>query len=112
MTALALLFIRFYQRFISPHKGFRCAHAAFFGGTSCSGAIYNLILERGLWHALPQVRVQFQECSFAYHTLLRMGRITAGGVSGGQRKCKACDALEGLGESVACCDDISSCWPS
>lgn len=48
MTTLALLFIRFYQRFISPRKGFRCAHAAFFGGASCSGAIYNLILERGL----------------------------------------------------------------
>jgi putative component of membrane protein insertase Oxa1/YidC/SpoIIIJ protein YidD len=76
VTTLALWLIRFYQRFLSPHKGFRCAHAAFFGGNSCSGAIYTLVLERGFWRALPQIKIRFGECRFAYETLLRSGRIS------------------------------------
>jgi uncharacterized protein len=75
MTILALWLIRFYQRFLSPHKGFHCAHSAFFGGNSCSGAIYNLIQEQGLWRALPQIQIRFGECRFAYETLVRTGRI-------------------------------------
>ncbi|HGY9588887.1 TPA: membrane protein insertion efficiency factor YidD [Vibrio harveyi] len=27
MSKLVLALIRFYQRYLSPHKGFRCAHA-------------------------------------------------------------------------------------
>ena len=34
--AIGLKAIAFYQKRISPHKGFRCAHAALHGGLSCS----------------------------------------------------------------------------
>jgi uncharacterized protein len=121
MTTLALLFIRFYQRFISPRKGFRCAHAAFFGGASCSGAIYNLILERGLWSALPHIRNRFLECDFAYKTLLRMGRITRGRVARvgtednpepdkAAKPGKTCGIPDEAWNTLKCCGDIANCW--
>jgi uncharacterized protein len=115
MTTLALLFIRFYQRFISPRKGFRCAHAAFFGGASCSGAIYNLILERGLWPALPHIRNRFLECDFAYKTLLRMGRITRGRTEDNSKPDKAgksgktCGIPDEAWNTLKCCGDVASC---
>nr|WP_317641559.1 membrane protein insertion efficiency factor YidD [Deinococcus sp. ZS9-10] len=46
--ALALTGIALYQRWLSPHKGFRCAHAAFYGGASCSAALAHAIREEGL----------------------------------------------------------------
>lgn len=44
----ALTGITLYQRWLSPHKGFRCAHAAFYGGASCSAAIARIIEQDGL----------------------------------------------------------------
>lgn len=38
--------ITLYQRWLSPHKGFRCAHAALYGGLFCSGAIARIIEQR------------------------------------------------------------------
>ena len=35
-TALALGLIRAYQRWVSPYKGFACAHRVHRGGPSCS----------------------------------------------------------------------------
>ena len=36
LTSAALAAIRFYQRWISPYKGFRCAYGAHSGRCSCS----------------------------------------------------------------------------
>ena len=44
----ALAGIALYQRWLSPRKGFRCAHAAFHGGASCSAAIAQTIRHEGL----------------------------------------------------------------
>ena len=44
LDASALTGIALYQRWLSPHKGFCCAHAALYGGQSCSAAIAALTL--------------------------------------------------------------------
>lgn len=75
-SRLALWGIHFYQRRLSPHKGFRCAHAALHGGQSCSGAVADLIAQHGLL-AAPLVAARFGECREA-HTALRMGAAQAG----------------------------------
>ncbi|WP_051560149.1 membrane protein insertion efficiency factor YidD [Marinobacterium jannaschii] len=57
--------IGIYQRFISPYKGFRCAHAALHGGTSCSIEVQQLILRHGLRVAWPHIRQRFAACDRA-----------------------------------------------
>lgn len=64
-SRLATGLIRFYQRRISPIKGFRCAHRALHGGDSCSEAILKLVQTQGVWNCLSDVRQRFRECALA-----------------------------------------------
>ncbi len=50
-NALAIRFIECYQRFLSPYKGWRCAHKACHGGWSCSQYIKRAIEKAGLRRA-------------------------------------------------------------
>lgn len=83
--------IRFYQRRLSPHKGFRCAHAALHGGPSCSAVVRRVIEERGVRRGWPDIIAQFRACRAA-HAQLRLlpaGR-TSGGVQGQVRARGVC----------------------
>lgn len=62
--------IAVYQKQISPHKGFSCAHRVLQGGESCSQYIKQAILTHGLADALPLIRQRFQDCKVANQTLL------------------------------------------
>ena len=75
---VALQGIRFYQRRLSPHKGFRCAHAALHGGESCSAAVARIIREDGLRAGRPRVAARFAACRAA-HGALRAGSPLAFG---------------------------------
>lgn len=68
-TPSALAAISFYQRFVSPYKGFRCAHAALHHGNSCSQAVKKLIAEHGLWRSRDLVKARFAECRTAFELL-------------------------------------------
>jgi len=61
--------IGLYQRFISPYKGFHCAHAALHGGASCSGEVRALVLKYGVIGAWPLIRRRFAACDDASHRL-------------------------------------------
>lgn len=61
--------ITFYQKRLSPYKGFACAHRVLHGGESCSQYTKRLILERGLFGARPFVRRRFQACKAANDSL-------------------------------------------
>ncbi|MBW3243423.1 membrane protein insertion efficiency factor YidD [Epibacterium sp. DP7N7-1] len=65
LTALSLGAIGFYQKLISPHKGFSCAYRVAHGGTGCSGYIKNRIIEVGLLRAIPDIRARFSDCRTA-----------------------------------------------
>lgn len=68
-SKLALGAIWGYQQYISPHKGFRCAHAVQHGGTGCSGYAKFAIREHGLWRAIPAIRQRLRDCKAAYAEL-------------------------------------------
>ena len=68
-TLWAVWLIRFYQRHISPHKGFRCAHRALHGGDSCSEAVLGIVQTWGIWRSGPMIRTRFQECRQASQQL-------------------------------------------
>nr|WP_313926652.1 membrane protein insertion efficiency factor YidD [Anabaena sp. FACHB-1237] len=61
-----------YQRYISPHKGFRCAHRVLHGGESCSQYVKRQVAENGLKMAFFQARKRFEECKQANQTLREM----------------------------------------
>lgn len=70
MKYVAHLIIRFYQRFISPYKGFRCAHATLHKGDSCSEAVRKIVMEQGVFKGYKSVKARFNDCTAAYQILL------------------------------------------
>ncbi|MBE8988668.1 membrane protein insertion efficiency factor YidD [Nostoc sp. LEGE 12450] len=58
-----------YQKHISPHKGFACAHRILYGGESCSQYIKRVIANEGLKVAFVNSRERFQACKEANHIL-------------------------------------------
>ena len=70
--------IGFYQRHLSPRKGFCCAHAALHGGESCSAAVARIIREDGVLRGQPKIAAQFAACREA-HNAIRAGSPLAFG---------------------------------
>ena len=62
MRAVSLAALNFYQRFVSPYKGFRCAFSIYHNTESCSGQVKNIISSVGLSRGWPLIRSQFQKC--------------------------------------------------
>lgn len=69
MKIIAITLINIYRAYISPFKGFRCAHAALHQGDSCSLAVKKIVEAHGVWGGYRQVRQRFDDCQFAYQTL-------------------------------------------
>jgi uncharacterized protein len=69
LKALLIFLISLYQRFISPYKGYRCAHAAYHHGPSCSHAVKAIIAEHGAWHGYALIRRRLAECGYAARQL-------------------------------------------
>ncbi|GAA5513431.1 hypothetical protein Dcar01_02166 [Deinococcus carri] len=69
LDTLTLRGIRFYQRWLSPRKGFRCAHAALHGRESCSGAVARIIREDGVRGGRPRIAARFAACRAAHNAI-------------------------------------------
>lgn len=59
-TAIAA--IQAYQRYLSPYKGYRCAHRLHHGGESCSQYVKREIEEEGLVGIRAKAAARFAEC--------------------------------------------------
>ena len=68
---LAVIVISGYQKFLSPHKGFCCAHRVLYGCDSCSQYFKRVIAEEGIVMAIANARGRFQECREANEILKR-----------------------------------------
>ena len=64
-VTLASAAISGYQRYLSPYKGFCCAHRALHGELTCSEAVKRLIQAHGVVAAWPHVRERFAQCRAA-----------------------------------------------
>ena len=64
ISGAAVLFIEAYQRWLSPRKGFACAHRVAHGGAGCSGYADAALRAEGL-AALPTVRARLRACRAA-----------------------------------------------
>jgi len=54
-----------YQRYLSPYKGFHCAHRVAHGGLSCSAFAKQLLMRRGVVEAFVRMRRRFIACAAA-----------------------------------------------
>ena len=59
-----------YQRYVSPYKGYRCAHAALHGGDTCSVRGRRIVLRVGLFAFFPLMLRRFRACAVAHRMLL------------------------------------------
>ena len=108
MKSLALATIRFYQRFLSPHKGFCCAYAAISGRGSCSALGYRAIQRYGVWRGIAVLDKRLEKCGVAHRF---HGRRNAAGPlkhQGGFIDC-GCDVPSGCDLP---CDSPAGCGKS
>ena len=66
LRALALAAIRFYQRFVSPAKGFSCAYRVHTGRASCSVLGFRAVRRHGVFGGLGLLRDRLDLCGEAY----------------------------------------------
>ncbi|MGF1485596.1 MAG: membrane protein insertion efficiency factor YidD [Prochloraceae cyanobacterium] len=96
LTKIATASITGYQKYISPYKGFRCAHRAYYGEDSCSEYIKKAIARKGIVTGTKMARQRFRECSQAYKMLSdRLPNLNNHPTT-----------VSGLGDS---CDDVKIC---
>lgn len=69
LRAIAIASITGYQKHLSPHKGFSCAHRILYGGDSCSQYIKTAVAQRGLSGAIALSQHRFAACKQAHHIL-------------------------------------------
>ena len=69
MKRLALLLISFYQRHLSPRKGYCCAYRTLHGGSSCSHFGFRAIGRCGIFMGVLLLRRRFTKCSAAFQAL-------------------------------------------
>lgn len=69
LTRLTLSAIDVYKAYLSPRKGFNCAHRVLHGGESCSTYAQEAVRAHGAWGAAVHVKSRFAACKAAAHTL-------------------------------------------
>jgi uncharacterized protein len=82
MKQLALLAIVGYKRYISPYKGFACAHRVHLNGDSCSTFAFNAINEHGLFTGLIMTKARLRECGEVYRANLPQQKCVPKGQAG------------------------------
>ena len=94
-----------YQSYLSPHKGFRCAHHALHGAGSCSDWALDVVNEGGLFRLFKLLPFRFSECRAAYKVLNENAEHQAG--PGGA---KQGGGNEDLKKNAVCCLSAAPCW--
>ncbi|GHF36951.1 putative component of membrane protein insertase Oxa1/YidC/SpoIIIJ protein YidD [Deinococcus metalli] len=82
LTTTAVTSIDLYQRWLSPLKGFRCAHAALYGGASCSAAIRDILVQQGVAGSGAAIAARLHTCRQAASHLAAAPLVTGGRVRG------------------------------
>ena len=124
-----------YQRYVSPQKGFACAHRRLYGGISCSEYVKQAIAKQELAKVIQLARQRFQACKQA-NQIIRNQKTTrvetndpnsqkkksgnpqtqkhCGGLDLGCEaiECVACSGFDMLDCSSTDCSsvDCCSCW--
>jgi len=66
---LVIKIILLYQSYISPHKGFCCAHSSYTGRSSCSNWAIRVLRKHKILVFVPLMIRRFKACQMAYEKL-------------------------------------------
>lgn len=114
MKAIALLAIRGYKRYISPYKGFSCAHRIHNNGESCSTFAFNAIEKHGLFTGLIMTKSRLRECGEVHRAHLPKQKFIPHSQAGFVDGCD-CDCGDANCGDASCCDsavpDCKDCAP-
>lgn len=66
LRLVTITVIVFYQRYLSPRKGYSCAHRRLRGGDSCSEYVKKTLGDKSLFETTLLTRRRFRECNAAY----------------------------------------------
>lgn len=64
--------IRFYQKFLSPIKGYSCAYATYTGSLSCSQYGLKAVEKKGVWIGYKLIKQRFKKCAYASQELKKI----------------------------------------
>lgn len=104
MQPLLLQLIRAYQRHVSPHKGYGCAHRLHRQRASgCSGVGLHAIRRHGAWRGLLMLRQRLQRCARSAQWLREQRRRNEGGMWVPQAQRGECDPGCDLGDLPCDC---------
>jgi len=67
--------ILFYQRFLSPYKGYSCAHGVYHGRSSCSHWAIRIIKKHGIFMFVPLMKKRIKACQMAYEEIKKEKEI-------------------------------------
>jgi putative component of membrane protein insertase Oxa1/YidC/SpoIIIJ protein YidD len=101
--------IRDYQRYISPHKGFSCAHCKLHGGSSCSGYFREIVAIEGLTKSLQLFPNRLAECREAY-LILQSRKLAISKEDPEKSTSKKDKKTHRTGESECDCDDACDAY--
>lgn len=116
IRSFSIFCIRLYQKYLSPRKGYRCAHSVLHGDTGCSGAVIQIIQENSIMEWRKLIRTRFDNCRLAHEELKEKKKDKNGKCSRCKNKLKS-----GCGDGADCgldfldcdgcgdCGDIGSC---
>ena len=100
--------IKFYQRFISPHKGFCCAYSVYHQTDSCSVAAIGILKQnQTITDSIQDIRARLMACRQAHVALQELKEKE----KQKEKKSNACgDSLEGVDcIENSCFDGCSGC---
>ena len=66
---IALGTIGAYKQYLSPHKGYSCAHRMLHEGESCSDYVQQMFSTQSFMSALQSSRQRFRDCAAAAQSL-------------------------------------------
>lgn len=109
MRELALPAIAFYQRHLSPYKGFACAYRVHIGACGCSELGYRAIRRFGVFTGLGVLRQRLALCGVAHR---RFASVASAGAQRGSAPCDLpCDFGSDSNCDLDCCDACSCDGP-
>ncbi|MEW8509078.1 MAG: membrane protein insertion efficiency factor YidD [Candidatus Thiodiazotropha sp.] len=96
--------INFYQKRISPHKGYRCAYSVYYGSESCSNYGKRIIYEHGWVFFLKNIYRRLVDCKQSSLMLNQMHNEPDN--SGEEKESSKSDNCNPVEEPIACCINI------
>lgn len=100
--------ISFYQKSISPHKGFCCAHRALHNGMSCSEWGKRAVVKAGVSRFFPLMFRRFEACCDAYETLCQMNESDKDQQDNDSEDSEINPIVNR--ESISCCISVMPCY--